>query len=68
MANLKKRCPECGTFLSINDAGDVYPGCKEREEACCPRCNNVVYSRMTSGFIKVYEITEEQFNNDNDYD
>ena len=62
MANsFKMKCPKCGTFLRINETGELCPGGKESEEAYCPKCHYEVYSRMTSGFISAYEITEKEY-------
>lgn len=60
----KTKCPKCGAYLIISETNDCWPGCKEREEAFCPKCGNEVYSSMTSGFVNSYEITEEEFNNE----
>lgn len=57
----KRRCPSCGAYLIITETDDRCPGCKEREEAYCPRCHKEVYSTMTSGFVNVAEITEEEY-------
>lgn len=61
-ASFKMRCPKCGAYLRINETGELAPGCREREEACCPKCHHEVYSTMTSGFVRAIEITEKEFN------
>lgn len=63
---LKKICPKCGAYLIITETDDRWPGCKEREEALCPKCHEEVYSSMTSGFVRADEISEEEYN-DKDY-
>lgn len=60
--SFKMKCPNCGAFLRINETGELAPGCKEREEAYCPKCHHEIYSTMTSGFVKAFEITEKEFN------
>lgn len=59
--SFKMKCPKCGAFLRINETGELAPGCREREEACCPKCHHEVYSTMTSGFVRAVEITEKEF-------
>lgn len=63
MANsYKMECPVCGAFLRIDETGELFPGGKEREEACCPKCHHKVYSTMTSGFVNAVEISENEYN------
>lgn len=61
-ASFKMRCPKCSAYLRINETGELAPGCREREEAYCPKCHYEVYSTMTSGFVRAVEITEKEFN------
>lgn len=63
----KKKCEKCGAFLLITETDDYAPGCKEREEAWCPKCRHEVYSSMTSGFVNAIEITEQEFNKKEDF-
>ncbi|MBP5526042.1 MAG: hypothetical protein J6Y11_10640 [Paludibacteraceae bacterium] len=63
MSIFKLKCPECGAFLQINETGEIAPGNRTREEAICPVCQHEVYSSMTSGFVEVYEISEDEYNN-----
>ena len=63
----KNKCEKCGAFLLITETDDYAPGCKEREEANCPKCGHEVYSSMTSGFVNAIEITEQEFNQKDDF-
>lgn len=60
--SFKMKCPNCGALLKINETGELFPGGKDHEEACCPKCHHEVYSAMTSGFVKAFEISEDEFN------
>lgn len=62
----KTKCKKCGAFLLVTETNDSWPGCKEREEANCPKCGHEVYSTMTSGFVNAFEITEEEYNKKED--
>lgn len=46
-------CPKCGVSLRISVRGMGVPGGKEREEGLCPKCNALVVSEMTDGFVYV---------------
>ena len=59
----KMRCPNCESYLVITETDDIWPGCKEQEEAIYPNCHKEVYSTMTSGFVNAAEITETEYNN-----
>ena len=52
--SFKMKCPNCGALLKINETGELFPGGKDHEEACCPKCHQRVYSTMTSGFVKAF--------------
>ena len=52
------KCKKCGKKFAYEIFGDVYPGCKEKEEAQCPYCGEIGYSVMTSQCIAVYKIDE----------
>lgn len=43
-----ERCKNCGKKVEYKLVGNVYPGGKDREEAICPYCGNILESRMTS--------------------
>ena len=40
--------------------GTVYPGGKDREEAICPYCGNILESRMTSQFYYVKGLEDDK--------
>lgn len=61
---LKKKCEKCGAYLLVMVGDDYVPGNKAREEVNCPRCGTEVYSTMTSGFLDVVEISEDEFNDE----
>ena len=47
--NFKIKCPKCSTIVSIIERSMGFAGGKEREEANCPICDEVLYSGMTDG-------------------
>lgn len=49
----EKVCDVCGSLVSWYTIGDSAPGCKEREEVYCPKCNNLLGSFMTSETVIV---------------
>lgn len=52
-------CKKCSQKYGYEEWGDIYPGGKDREEAACPYCGEVGYSRMTSGFIRSYKVNDK---------
>lgn len=53
-------CKKCGKKYGYEIYGPSYPGCKDREEAFCPYCGEVGYSTMTSRFISVTKIENDE--------
>lgn len=49
--NYQTECEKCGTKLQVVERSMNVPGGKEKEQALCPKCGNVVAEHMTSGFI-----------------
>lgn len=49
-------CKKCGNVYGYEICGMVYPGCKDCEEAICPYCGEVGYSKMTSQNISSYKL------------
>lgn len=60
--SFKIKC-DCGAHLRVVCTGEIAPGNRMREEAFCPKCGKLVHSTLTSGFVRVETITEEQYNN-----
>lgn len=52
-------CEKCGKRFKCIETGNIWPGELEREEANCPYCGETAFSTMTSGFIHVYKIDDE---------
>ena len=48
-------CDKCGAKLEIDEC-DTTPGCREMEEAFCPKCGELVTKVFTSGIPQVYVI------------
>lgn len=42
------KCQSCGVSLEVSE-NDYMAGCRESEEAICPKCNNVATKVFTSG-------------------
>lgn len=59
MSSYETTCEECGIKLRIEESSMNVPGGKEKEEANCPKCGNVVASCMTSGFIRAFPISDK---------
>jgi hypothetical protein len=49
--NYETVCKKCGAKLQIVERGMGVPGGKEKEQAHCPKCNELVAEHMTDGFI-----------------
>lgn len=45
------KCPCCGTLVGVIERPMGVPGGKDREEAVCPLCKEVVYEGMTDGWF-----------------
>ena len=52
------KCGTCGKKYGYELVGTVYPGGKERETAYCPYCGAEGPSEMTSQFIHVSKLDE----------
>lgn len=52
-------CEKCGKEFGYVETGNIWPGGKDREYANCPYCGETAFSKMTSGFIHVYKMDEE---------
>ncbi len=53
-------CEKCGKKFKCVETGDIWPGGKDREYANCPYCGETAFSTMTSGFIYVYKIDDDE--------
>lgn len=51
-----RTCNECGKQFEVRNEGDMFPGCKEKEEICCPYCHANNGSLMTSGRVATYPL------------
>lgn len=47
------KCPRCGASIKVSEYMMGVPGGKEREEAICPICKNVLFSEVTDGWFDV---------------
>lgn len=54
-----EKCSKCGKKVEYELEGMVYPGGKDREEAICPYCSNVLASKMTSQFFYVRGLEDD---------
>lgn len=57
-------CKKCGKKFGYTETGNIWPGGKDREYADCPYCGETAFSRMTSGFINVYKLEEDDENDE----
>ncbi len=48
--------PECGQWFNYREDGTIFPGGKEMEPICCPKCGKVAMYAMTSAKFKSYAI------------
>ena len=51
-------CSKCGAKLKIVERPMGVPGGKEKEQAYCPRCHELVAEHMTDGFISAHLVEE----------
>jgi uncharacterized paraquat-inducible protein A len=49
-------CTNCGARLKIVERPMGVPGGKDKEQAYCPKCRELVAEHMTDGFINAYLI------------
>ena len=56
--NFKIHCPHCNKEVHIIEHPMNVPGGKEKEEAICPFCGELVYSAMTDGWFDVYLVKD----------
>lgn len=54
-----EKCSKCGKKVEYELEGMVYPGGKDREEAICPYCDNVLASKMTSQVFYVRGLEDD---------
>jgi len=54
--NYETTCPACGIRLRIVERPMGVPGGKDKEQAYCPKCNELVAEHMTDGFIHAYAV------------
>ena len=59
MSSFTKKCNNCGTIISVIEHPMGVPGGKEREEAYCPVCGNIIYSAITDGWFDVGVVSLE---------
>ena len=52
-------CKKCREKFGYEERDDVWPGGKEKENVNCPHCGETALSIMTSGYIQVFKIEEE---------
>lgn len=51
-------CTKCGSKLKIVESPMGVPGGKEKEQAYCPKCHELVAEHMTDGFIRACLVEE----------
>ncbi len=67
MASARKfitQCDNCKKYVHVLEFPMGVPGGKEREEARCPNCSNVVYEAMTDGYFNATIVSEDEYNKD----
>jgi len=58
--NHETLCKKCGKHVFVFEHLTGVPGGKEKEEASCPNCGNVVYEAMTDGWFETSIIEEQE--------
>ena len=53
-------CPKCKAKLRIVERPMGVPGGKEKEQAYCPKCKELVSERITDGFLDAYLIENDK--------
>ena len=51
-----RTCGHCGKKYMVENHGDCYPGCKEKEEIVCPHCKEIDGYMTTSGWPYVIKL------------
>lgn len=58
--NFSTKCPVCDTIVGVVEQPMGVPGGKEREEANCPICGEVVFSAMTDGWFNTSIVSMDE--------
>lgn len=58
--NFEVKCPSCGTLVAVIERPMGVPGGKEREEANCPVCGEIVYTGITDGWFNTDVVSIEE--------
>ena len=58
--NYETECKKCGVRLQIIERPMGVAGGKEKEQAYCPNCQELVAEHMTDGFIDAHLITSDK--------
>lgn len=58
--NYEITCPKCDAKLKIIERPMGVPGGKEKEQAYCPKCHELVAEHMTDGFIDARLIDDNE--------
>lgn len=58
--NHNVKCPNCGTIVGVIERPMGVPGGKEREEASCPVCHEIIYSAITDGWFDTTVISMDE--------
>jgi uncharacterized paraquat-inducible protein A len=53
-------CPKCDVKLQIIERPMGVPGGKEKEQAYCPKCHELVAEHMTDGFLDAHLINDNK--------
>lgn len=56
--NYETTCPKCNAKLHIIERPMGVPGGKEKEQAYCPICHELIAEHMTDGFIDAHVIND----------
>lgn len=56
------QCPNenCKQEFGYREEGTIYPGGKEKEPICCPKCGEVADYGMTSAHFESYAIPKRK--------
>lgn len=69
MASARKfitQCDNCKEYVHVLEFPMRVPGGKEKEEARCPKCSNIVYEAMTDGWFEATIVSEDEYKKDID--
>jgi len=58
--NYEVECKKCKSLVKVTERPMGVPGGKEKEQAYCPNCKELVAEHMTDGFLDAILVTKQK--------